>query len=235
LQKSRQLESIGKLAGGIAHDFNNLITIILGNVELAKQWNKDEEIDGLLEESVKAIKQAQELITKLLTFSKGGFVRKKIASIKEIIDKIIPTLKVYKRHKVVVNITEDLPPVPIDVKQMKVVFEQLLENALDAIEQGGTIVIDGEVVDINEGQIPNLKKGRYAKITITDSGSGIPPEIQDKIFDPYFTTKKMGNKKGTGMGLSTCYSILKKHNGAIILEKSSEVGTSFAFYLPYDF
>jgi len=232
LQKARQLESIGKLAGGIAHDFNNIFAIIKGNVELALQWNEDTEIKDILNETVESILQAQDLTSKLLTFSKGGFVRKKEISIKEIIDELLPTMKIFKRHQVYVNIPDEISTVMIDKKQIKVLLEQLIQNALDVIPGGGKIEIVGKSVKIEKEEKAKLNPGQYLKISIKDSGPGIDEDIIDKIFDPYFSTKKMGNTKGTGMGLSTCFSIMRKHTGIIEVEKTSDAGTIFSIYLP---
>lgn len=233
LKRSKQLESIGKLAGGIAHDFNNLNTIILGNIELAKQWNEDKELDALLSESLNGLHQAQNLTSKLVTFSKGGFIRKETISIKDLLESLLSTLKIFKRHKIVMEFSQDVSKIDIDFKQIRVVFEHLIQNALDAIQDGGTIKIKGIVENINKDSLPMLSPGKYLKITIKDSGPGIDEDIVENIFDPYFTTKNMGNRKGTGMGLSTCFSVLRKHGGAIILEDTSNKGSTFAFYLPY--
>ncbi|MBW2118241.1 MAG: hypothetical protein JRH09_10030 [Deltaproteobacteria bacterium] len=129
-------------------------------------------------------------------------------------------------------ITDDLWPVHIYEAQIGQAIHNLAINAIVAMPKGGTLKVNAENVKVDEKNIQFLKKGRYVKISIKDEGVGIPEEHQEKVFDPYFSTKEMGMQKGTGLGLSICHSIIKKHKGHITVESEVGVGTTFHIFLP---
>ncbi|MBN2373103.1 PAS domain S-box protein [bacterium] len=227
--KLQKLESVGVLAGGIAHDFNNILTPIIGNISLAKMRIKtDDDIFESLTEAEKAANQAKTLTQQLLTFAKGGDPVIKTASIREIIkDNVRFALRgsdVESRF----SLPDDLWPAEIDEGQIGQVINNLVINADQAMPDGGTIRISAENLTLSPGHGLPLDGERYVKITVKDSGIGIPPENTDKIFDPYFTTKKKGN----GLGLATCHSIIKKHKGHISVESEPGSGATFQIYLP---
>jgi PAS domain S-box-containing protein len=230
LLKVKKLESVGVLAGGIAHDFNNILAAILGNINLALYDSRlGDETRKLLTEAEKASLRAKNLTQQLLTFSKGGEPVKETASIKEIIrdsaDFVLRGSTVACRY----SIPDDLWLVDIDKGQISQVIQNLIINAKHSMPDGGTIQVDCKNIDSlipPDIFLPNTS--RYIKITISDSGIGIPENLIDKIFDPYFTTKQ----EGSGLGLAITHSIISKHNGSISVQSKPGTGTTFTLYLP---
>ncbi|MBS4021393.1 MAG: PAS domain S-box protein [Dethiobacter sp.] len=230
LQKTDKLESLGILAGGIAHDFNNLLTVILGNHSLAKMYaKKDEKVSRHLQEMEQAIRQSRSLTEQLLTFASGGVPLTKAVSLRSFVEEVSAFALSGSSARCEFSFCEDLPPVEIDSGQITQVISNLLINADQAMPEGGTIKISVGSLAVagKDGTLP-LQPGDYVALTITDEGSGIPKKHQAKIFDPYFSTKKKGN----GIGLTICYSIIKKHDGHISVKSAEGEGASFTVYLP---
>ncbi len=232
LHKAQKLESLGILAGGIAHDFNNILTAILGNISLAKMTCKTEDaLFKRLTEAEKATERAQGLTKQLLTFAKGGAPVKQTASIVEIIRETTEFALRGSHCSAHFETTENIWPVEVDKGQISQVINNLVINAMQAMPQGGTIHIQCENVDITPYQNhPKefLENGSYVKIVIADEGVGIPKEHLSQIFDPYFTTRR----KGSGLGLATSHSIVKKHGGYIFVNSVVNEGSTFTIYLP---
>ncbi len=229
LLKVEKLESLGVLAGGIAHDFNNLLTAILGSISLAKMYaGSGNKVSERLAKAEKASLQARDLTQKLLTFSKGGFPVKKAASISELIRDSAGFVLSGSNVRCEYSTPGNLWPVDVDEGQISQVINNLIINADQAMQQGGIIQVSCENVALNKANLLPLKGGNYVKISIKDHGVGIPEKYIEKIFDPFFSTKL----NGTGLGLSTVYSIIKRHNGYITVESKKEVGTTFYIYLP---
>jgi two-component system cell cycle sensor histidine kinase/response regulator CckA len=229
IAKAQKLESIGILAGGIAHDFNNFLTGIIGNISLAKlKINPKEEIYEILTESEKAAHSAKSLTQQLLTFSKGGVPIKEKADIKDLIKESAKFAIIGSNVKCDFNFQKYLWEVDIDKAQMNQVINNIILNSVDAMPQEGTITIKAENAEIKRRAKIPIKKGKYVKIVVTDTGTGIPHKNIPKIFDPFFTTKK----SGSGLGLATVFSIIKKHKGFIYAESEIGKGTSFYMYLP---
>ena len=229
LNKAQKLESLGVLAGGIGHDFNNLLSGIIGNISLAKiEAERGENIMESLDEALRVSAKASALTQQLLVFSKGGAPVKKAASIVEVLrDSAAFTLRGSK-VKCEFAIAEDLWPVKVDVGQFSQVIHNLVINALQAMSKGGKIKLQAGNISLqNVADIP-LKPGRYVEITIQDQGSGIAPEYLPKIFDPYFSTKS----KGSGLGLTMSYTIIKRHDGHITVKSDVGKGTVFRIFLP---
>lgn len=228
-KKLDKLESVGILAGGIAHDFNNILGSILGNVELATVHTKaNSEAYPLLLEAKKASVRARELTGQLLTFSKGGEPVTKTASL----DTVIIDSANFALHGSSVQcyyqIPQDLWRVTIDTSQISRVIHNLVINARQAMPEGGAISIACKNIADISTVTQVLPDGKYVCLTITDSGTGIPEKYLDKIFDPYFSTKQ----KGSGLGLASCFSIIKKHKGWISVDSIAGNGTTFTIYLP---
>ena len=229
LIKADKLDSIGILAGGIAHDFNNILTAILGNITLAKIFAKSEErVVRRLEEAERACLRGRDLTQQLLTFSKGGEPIKKLISVAELIKETAGFALTGSNVRCEFSISDDLWSVEADEGQISQVFNNLIINADQAMPDGGIIKISCENVFISKKDNLPLKEGKYVKITIKDQGIGIPKKYLSKIFDPFFTTKK----KGSGLGLATAYSIIKKHEGHISVDSEVGKGTTFYIYLP---
>ncbi len=229
IAKAQKLESIGILAGGIAHDFNNFLTGIIGNISLAKlNLDTKDDVYEILTESEKAAQSAKSLTQQLLTFSKGGIPIKEKADIKELIRESSNFVLVGSNVKCKFDFDQDLWEVIVDKGQMNQVINNIILNASEAMPHGGTININAKNEEIKENEQIPLEKGKYVKIVIKDTGTGIPSDCIHKIFDPFFTTKQ----KGSGLGLATVFSIIKKHKGFIYAESEMEVCTSFYIYLP---
>lgn len=229
LMRAQKLESIGILAGGIAHDFNNILAAIMGSVSLAKAEVKPEDsVYELLDEAEKASSRAKAIAQRLLTFSQGGAPVKKVASIKDVIMESADFALRGSKARCDYTIPEGIWPVQIDVDQISQVINNLIINAVHSMPDGGIIQLSAEntMVDANDGL--SLDAGRYLKISVKDQGIGIKEENLLKIFDPYFTT----NQTGTGLGLATAYSIIKRHDGQMTVESKPDVGTTFHIYLP---
>ena len=229
LTKAEKLESIGVLAGGIAHDFNNFLTGILGSLSLAKMGlNSDSETFEYLDEAEKATVRARDLTQQLLTFSKGGEPIKKTTLITNLIEDTVSFVLRGSNVKPEFFFDKNLDQVEIDAGQISQVIHNLILNAKQAMPGGGTINIRVQNKEFKEETNLPLEKGKYVKIIITDEGTGIPEKILPKVFDPYFTTKQ----SGSGLGLASCYSIIKKHNGYIAVTSKLGEGTTFKIYLP---
>ena len=228
LLKNSKIESISVLAGGIAHDFNNLLTAILGNLSLARRSLDREEIAGILEDAEKVALRAMGLTGQLLTFSKGGEPIKSVINARDLLRDSISFILSGSRIRYELSARDNLWNIEVDESQVSQVFYNLTINALQAMPDGGTLTVTAENVTISSEDALPLEAGPYLRITMEDKGPGIPEEIQDKIFDPYFTTKE----EGTGLGLSTSFSILKKHGGHITYRQGEDGGSRFILYLP---
>jgi PAS domain S-box-containing protein len=230
--KAQKLESLGVLAGGIAHDFNNILTGIVGNISVAKASLGSDKAYARLTAAENATAHATGLAQQLLTFSKGGTPVKKISYTKNLIKDAVSFSLSGSNVMREYSIQEELWPVDIDTGQINQVISNIAINARYAMPEGGLLKVGAENITIDNNNKDAmgglLKEGRYIKITVTDNGTGIDKEYLDKIFDPYFTTKK----GGSGLGLATSYSIIKKHDGHITVESQLGAGTTFHLYLP---
>jgi signal transduction histidine kinase/CheY-like chemotaxis protein len=224
-----KIESLGILAGGIAHDFNNILTIILGNIGLAMLYSKIEpKAQDRLAQAEQACQRARALSGQLLTFAKGGEPIKKIVPIANLIIESARLSLSGSKSRCEVSIPDNLWLVEVDIVQINQVIGNLLINADQAMPEGGIIKIKAENISLKAKSKLTISKGKYVKLAIADQGVGISPQYLDKIFDPYFSTKQ----KGSGLGLSTAYSIIKNHSGQIQVESQLGVGTTFYIYLP---
>ncbi len=228
--KMQRLESIGVLAGGIAHDFNNYLTAIEGNIALAKMklGSVDKAVVERLSDAEKASVMARSLTKQLLVFSKGGEPVKKISDVGRLLaDSLRITLAGSNvDHRL--EIDPDLCPVEVDEGQIAQVFNNIILNAKDAMPGGGTIEVSAKNVDLELNEVRSCASGEYVRITITDHGTGIPAPDLERIFDPYYTTKKSGR----GLGLAIVHSIMARHDGAIQVRSEVGKGTTFDLLLP---
>jgi len=235
--QSKKMEAIGTLAGGIAHDFNNILGIILGNAELAlesvQEWSP---VKHHLEEVQTASLRARDVVKQLLSFSRKIEQKRKPLKLSPLIKESLKLLRasIPSNIAMTAQIEENVDPVLADPAQMHQVLINLCTNASHSMEDtGGTLTLGlgNHVVD---AQMPtgsvSLTPGRYVKLRVSDTGSGIEAKYLDRIFDPYFTTKEVG--KGTGLGLSVVHGIVKNHEGSIAVESTLGEGTAFSIYLP---
>jgi PAS domain S-box-containing protein len=234
MTKIKNIESLGILAGGLAHDFNNMLAGILGNISLSRmKVGNPDYISQKLADAEKISLKARDLTQQLLVFSRGGApVFETLA-----LDKIIRSSTAFAVNgsnvRCTYEIADGLWPVEVDASQIAQVFHNLALNAREAMGKGGTVEIRAENTVIHrEDNIGDLVGGQYVKVSVKDEGAGIPNDVLPKIFDPYFSSKSMGADKGMGLGLSISYSVVKRHNGAILVEAGVDKGTIFTVYLP---
>lgn len=233
LLKAKKLESIGLLVSGIAHDFNNLLTAILGNISLAKMHiNPEEEIFKMLDIAEGASIHASDLIKQITTLSEKAPLIKSTLSPEELVKTSVSFALKDSNIKYVFNFPDALSPIEVDEGQIRQVIHNIALNARESMPEGGIVNVLAENITLPEDKDISLKSGKYIKVSIKDHGVGIPREYLSKVFDPYFTTKDTWWKKGMGLGLSTCYSIVKNHGGLITVESEVGVGTTFHIYLP---
>ncbi len=227
LVKANRLESLGLLASGVAHDFNNLLTTILAGVSLAKD-NRD---TSALGDSEHACIAAKGLTRQLLAFAKGGVGTQTVVAPGDIVNDSLKLAAAGSTAEVALEIAENVHPVRVDRAQILQVFQNLVVNALQAMPpppHRPRLHIHVSNTTLADEQIPLLAAGDYVEFQVRDNASGIAPENLPKIFDPFFTTKK----HGTGLGLATVLSIVRKHGGQIGVDSSVGVGTVFTVYLP---
>jgi two-component system cell cycle sensor histidine kinase/response regulator CckA len=225
--KTQKLESLSILAGGIAHDFNNILTAILSNANLARMYAEEERVTDKLTKIEKASLQAKDLMQQLFTFSKGGAPVKTTVSLKEVIKDSASFALRGSNVRCHLYLPDDMWSVDVDAGQISQVMNNIIMNADQAMPEGGIIQVREENVVI-EKDAPPLKKGFYVKVSVTDQGIGILDTHLQRIFDPYFTTKQ----KGSGLGLSTAYAIIKNHDGYITIKSELGKGSTFNIYLP---
>ncbi|MDA3903250.1 MAG: cache domain-containing protein [Desulfuromusa sp.] len=219
--KLRKLESVGVLAGGIAHDFNNLLSGLFGNIELAKRFLTDEDkAYKYLESAGLSMDRATGLTQQLLTFAKGGDPIKEPLSLEGVVTETAEFSLRGSNVKLQLDINPKLWLVDADKGQLGQVVSNLVINAKQAMPDGGIMTITAENIETTAGQ--------QVKICVQDQGIGVAPQHLDKIFDPYFSTKQ----QGSGLGLASCYSIINKHNGTIVVESELNKGTTFTIILP---
>ncbi len=227
--KTSKLESLGILAGGIAHDFNNVLMGIIGNISLAKNRIKnDEKTREILARAEGVSHKAKNLTEQLITFSRGGAPIKKLCSINEIIKLSAQFALAGSNVVLQLDLFDGLWSAEADEGQITQVITNIVINSKQAIADNGCVKIKTENFEFEKDQDSGLLAGKYIAVTISDDGSGISGENITKIFDPYFTTKT----GGSGLGLSTTYSIIKNHGGYISVDSTAGSGTSFHIYLP---
>jgi PAS domain S-box-containing protein len=229
LLKSQKLESIGVLAGGLAHDFNNLLTAIMGNLSVARlQASPGDPIVERLAVSERACVQAKSLADQLLTFSKGGAPVRRPTDLALVIRDSAEFVLRGSNVRCEFHMAEDLWQAEIDAGQINQALSNLILNADQSMPDGGVIVVRAENEDVSRGSGIPIEPGRYIKVSVSDQGVGIAPEHVEKIFDPYFTSKQ----RGSGLGLTTAYSVVRRHGGTISVFSELGKGTTFVVYLP---
>jgi PAS domain S-box-containing protein len=229
LLKSQKLESLGVLAGGIAHDFNNILTAISGNISLARMdTDKTRPAHAHLDRAEKAIQRAADLARQLLVFTKGSKPVKTPTSLQQIVNDTMALALSGTRVQGSVEFPAPLHTIEADGGQISQSLHNIIINAVQAMPDGGTLIITGENVTLEAGTVAGLSSGPYVRLTIADTGCGIPEEDQKSIFDPYFTTKEKGN----GLGLASTYAIIRNHGGHIQVNSAPGRGTTFTLLLP---
>jgi two-component system cell cycle sensor histidine kinase/response regulator CckA len=237
--RAQRIESLGALARDIAHDLNNILCPIAGiaQLQLTQQQNLDEQTQEIWQVIEQTAKQGVNLVQHITMFARGGSSPKRIPvklralllEMATIIQQTFPG-----SIKLVTNLSsQPLGLINADPTQLQQVVMNLCVNARDAMPKGGTLTLAAEIVQVDVAQAQkhlDIRAGAYARVSVSDTGTGIPPSIMQHIFEPFFTTKEYG--KGTGLGLTTVFSIVKNHGGFIELSSESGIGTQFQVYLP---
>ncbi len=235
-RQSQKMEAIGQLAGGVAHDLNNILTVVHMQLDLLKHGDP---LTSIQSESVldieKASRRAADLTRQLLMFSRRQAAMKHDIDLNAVVTNITKMLQRIVGEDVAMHISYAPQPLPVhaDSGMLDQILLNLAVNSRDAMPVGGKIVIETSVAEFDEfavAQKPNARVGRFACLSVSDTGKGIPPEILPRIFEPFFTTKDIG--KGTGLGLATVFGIVQQHNGWIGAYSEVGKGTTFRVYLP---
>lgn len=238
LHQKHKMEAVGYMAGGMAHNFNNNLSIILGNLDLAlMNLASDPDTAHLLGNAKTAVLRSRDLIRKIITYSRKGVQDKSTARLKDIIDETIGliTSTMPSSINIIRNDCEEDTEITInaDPSQIQETLINLCNNAVQAMDEQGNLTINLAAVKLKKADIPAMyeaRPGLYAKLGIGDTGCGINPDVLDKIFDPFYTTKEA--YEGAGMGLATVQGIVAQHNGLIKVESTPEKGTTFNLFFP---
>ncbi|MBL8028652.1 MAG: transporter substrate-binding domain-containing protein [Fibrobacteres bacterium] len=230
LEKTQRLESLGILAGGIAHDFNNLLGGLFGYIDIARNRAIKESSTAVepLTKSLAVYNRAKDLTKQLLTFAKGGLPIKVPLDIEKLLKQAEDISLGGSRVDCKIIITENLHPVEGDTGQLHQAFSNIMINARQAMPDGGIITVVCKNYEVTAENSAVLKPGKYIEIAFTDTGTGIPASLIDKVFDPFFTTKQ----SGSGLGLATTFSIVRKHGGQLNISSKEGEGTTLKVLLP---
>jgi PAS domain S-box-containing protein len=229
LARAKNIESIGQLAAGVAHDFNNYLCGIISCFTLGKmELGPESKVAEILSEGEKVALAARELTNQILSFAKGGPHIETVFDINELIKEAGEFSVRGSGVSLKISLDEQGANVKGDKSQIRQVFQNVILNAVQSMPGGGEVKITGGVVTLEEDELPPLGKGCYFKAMVADTGCGMSPDIQTRIFDPYFTTKS----RGSGLGLAVVYSVLTKHKGYVTVESQENKGTVFTILLP---
>jgi two-component system, cell cycle sensor histidine kinase and response regulator CckA len=229
LRQSQKMEAVGRLAGGVAHDFNNILGIISGYAELMQLQARQEAERGRAEKIISATEKAASLTRQLLAFGRRQVMALELLDVCRTMEGLSSMVRCVMSDEVnvIVHARSGLGLVRADQSQLEQVILNLTTNAREAMPEGGTLTITIERHRTLE-ESPELPAGDYIRLAVSDTGSGISPEIQSHIFEPFFSTKK----NGSGLGLSTVYGIVKQSGGFITVHSAPQQGSTFSVYLP---
>ena len=236
LSQAQKMETVGQLTGGIAHDFNNLLTVILGNLSLIeRQKGLDEKLEKRITRIRHAAERGVEMTRRLLGFSRQQRLETTEVDINGLVtgmhDMISRTLG--EHISLETKTAEKLPHCETDAGQLENALLNLCVNARDAMPEGGLLTIETSLVNLDEAYVAKhveLTVGTYILLAVSDTGSGMPPEVIEKVFEPFFTTKETG--KGTGLGLSMVYGFMKQSGGNVTIYSEEGEGTTIRLYIP---
>ncbi|MBI5283267.1 MAG: response regulator [Candidatus Solibacter usitatus] len=232
----QKMEAVGQLAGGVAHDFNNLLTVILGHASMAApRAQEGSAVRESLGEIQSAGERAAALVSQLLAFGRKQHLRLRVLKLCEVVDGQISMLRSVVGERVALNVRHEpeVEPVEADQHQLERVILNLVMNARDAMPKGGTLGITTTAEEVPadaEGNDHDIPAGRYSVLSVTDTGCGMSPATQAHLFEPFFTTKELG--RGTGLGLSTVYGIVRQLGGSVSVKSEEGRGSEIKVYLP---
>jgi signal transduction histidine kinase/ActR/RegA family two-component response regulator len=236
LRYSQKMEAVGQLAAGVAHDFNNILTIIHGNASLLQhQLPPDPDSVESVNDIIVAADRAARLVRQLLAFSRKQRLASEVLHLGQVVNDLDEMLIRLLGETITLKVktVPNLPPVYADLSMMEQVIMNLSSNARDAMPKGGTMTIGMDVVTITPDEAqktPEIRPGAYVCLSVADTGCGIAPELLPRIFDPFFSTKGVG--QGTGLGLATVYGIIRQHHGWVDVQSTVNQGTTFRIFLP---
>ena len=235
LAHAQRLEAVGQLTGGVAHDFNNLLTVVIGNLDFVKTRARDDEkLWRIADNAQRAAERGARLTAQLLAFARKQrlkpetvHVGRAIGDIRELVRRAIG-----ETIKIRITVAQDLWSCHLDAAQFEAAILNLTINARDAMPNGGTLTIRtvNKTVDRDRAKSLGLPPGDYVRVVVSDTGTGMSPEVMQRAFEPFFTTKPVG--KGTGLGLSQLYGFIRQSGGTVTIESAFGEGTSVALYLP---
>ncbi len=233
LRQAQKMEAVGNLTGGLAHDFNNLLLIIIGNLDLLAMEVADNPAAAkMVERVLEAGLRGAELTRQMLAFSRRQPLQPKTIEVNALIDNIMKMLArtLGENIELQVHAAPDLPSVFIDAAQLEAALVNIAINARDAMPNGGRLMVETAVAEIDGRTHPEMHPGAHVVISITDTGAGMPPDVLSRIFEPFFTTKQKG--EGTGLGLSMVYGFVTQSGGNVTAYSEVGRGTTFRIYIP---
>jgi PAS domain S-box-containing protein len=236
LRQAQKMEAVGQLTGGIAHDFNNILAVVMGNLEFLEELLEgDERAAKILQRAVGGVQRGAGLTERLLAFSRKQHLEPELLDITDVISRIVDILRRTLGETISVQtaFAGDLSPVMADRSQLENVILNLAVNSRDAMPDGGFFIVDAQnitIIDRGATEYEFLRPGRYAIVAVSDTGTGMPPEVVSRVFDPFFTTKGAG--MGSGLGLSMVYGFVKQSEGYVTVDSREGHGTTVKLYLP---
>jgi signal transduction histidine kinase len=232
LQQSQKMESVGQLTGGVAHDFNNLLMVISGNLELIEAAADNDNVRQFAVAARRATDRGTKLTAQLLAFSRRQKLKPRLVNANQLISEFQGLIRqaVGGGCEVKLRTDERLWLCHVDPPLLETALLNLVLNARDAMPDGGVLEIETRNIVLDEGAVAGHLPGSYVRMSVIDTGCGMPPEVRDQIFEPFFTTKEIG--KGTGLGLSMVYGFVRQSGGHVAVESAPGAGTTVALYLP---
>ena len=234
LRQVQKMEAVGQLTGGIAHDFNNMLAVVVGGLDLAKRKlrTSKREVEFHLDNAMEGATRAAALTRRLLAFARAEPLLPVSASPAELVEGMLDLIdrSIGERINVATQFPDTLWHVLVDTNQLENAILNMAVNARDAMDGQGQVSIGVENMAVGAGQVGELEAGDYVRISVADTGSGMPPEVMERVFEPFFTTKPVG--KGTGLGLSQIFGFARQSGGDVTLESRVGAGTTVSIYLP---
>ena len=224
LHNSRRVEALGRIAGGVAHDFNNILTVVHAEIDLIKISDSDEERDESLEVIMEAVARATRLTTQLLTFGRQSSVKPTDVDVREVVESTLDLLRrvTPKQIEIVFESEQRAYPMTTDRSLLEQVVLNLVSNAKDALPEGGKIEVG---LSLASDPIPSLQ------LSVRDNGEGMSEDVLDRVYEPFFTTKEVGD--GTGLGLAAVHGAVAQLNAQIRVKSKEHYGTTFEVLLPF--